>query len=365
MNTLTRGAILFGHNRPDLPTHCRLVILCVVGALLIGCQGDHHEAALEGYLARLARTLSVAMPDVVVPSVPLPPRPGELRLEFPPSTIDSLDFLALSGCALQVTIGKRNSSLGRMAADSQRLLLELEFLRLAPECIDQQRQLGREALASSLETAWRDKREQLPGRIFNATLGGMEYRRFWRGSVAPGDYPAATSSQVITTLEAINGLVRRWLAGDYRADNLAFEILLGEVATGDGGALLEGLALQGAWLSAAENLLAERRNRGPLCAPGIRHEAADILPNVVQKFFVGGVQPYAAVLGRRQHQLLPPVEELETLLETVLPPAFRTWQQERNALLDQLVAAPRRQVEQLKLVLAPCGGFPVAGQVTG
>jgi hypothetical protein len=53
------------------------------------------------------------------------------------------------------------------------------------------------------------------------------------------------------------------------------------------------------------------------------------------------------------------------LLETVLPPAFRTWQQERNALLDQLVAAPRRQVEQLKLVLAPCGGFPVAGQVTG
>ena len=199
----------------------------------------------------------------------------------------------------------------------------------------------------------------------NATLGGMEYRRFWRGSVAPGDYPAATGSQVITTLEAINALVRRWLAGDYRADNLAFEILLGEVATGDGGALLEGLALQGAWLNAAENLLAERRNRGPLCAPGIRHEAADILPNVVQKFFVGGVQPYAAVLGRRQHQLLPPVEELETLLETVLPPAFRTWQQERNALLDQLVAAPRRQVEQLKLVLAPCGGFPVAGQVTG
>ena len=76
MNALTRGAILFGHNRPNLPTRRRLVLLCVVGALLIGCQGDRHEAALEEYLARLARTLSVEMPDVVVPSVPLPPRTG-------------------------------------------------------------------------------------------------------------------------------------------------------------------------------------------------------------------------------------------------------------------------------------------------
>ncbi len=349
---------MYRHHSSKRPTCNLLVLLCMTGTLLVGCQGDRHESALEEYLARLARTLDAAVPEVDPPSAPVPPRTGEIRLKFPPSTIDSLDFLALTGCALQVTIGKRNSSLGRMAADSQRLLLELEYLRLAPECIEHQRRLGREELASALETAWRDKQKQLPGHIFNATLGGTEYRRFWRRSVSPGDYPAATGSQVITALEAINDLARRWLAGDYRADNLAFEILLGEVATGDGGALLEGLALQGAWLSAADRLLAERMARGPLCAPGIRHEAADILPNVVHKFFIGGVQPYAAALGRRRHQLIPPLDELETLLEAVLPNAFRAWQQERNALLEQLAAAPRHQVEQLKAILAPCGGFP-------
>ena len=353
---------MFRHHKPNRPTRNRLLFLCLSGALLVGCQGDQHQAALEEYLARLARTLDTAMPEVTRFAAPVPPRTGEIRLDFPPSTIDSLDFLALTGCALQVTIGKRNSSLGRMAADSQRLLLELEYLRLAPECIAHQRRLGREELASSLETAWRDKREQLPARIFNATLGGSEYRRFWRRSVSPGDYPAATGSQVITALEAINDLTQQWLAGDYRADNLAFEILLGEVATGDGGALLEGLALQGAWLSAADGLLEERVARGPLCAPGIRHEAADILPTVVRRFFVGGVQPYAAALGRRRHELIPPMVELETLLEPVLPPAFRAWQQERNAALEQLAAAPRRQVDQLKTILAPCGGFPIPNQ---
>jgi hypothetical protein len=334
---------------------------CAAGLLLSGCQGSGPEGALEEYLTRLARALEVATPDVEAAAIPLPPRPGTLRITLPGSSLDTLDFLALTGCELQVTIGKRNSSLGRMAAESQRLLLELEYLRLAPDCIAHQRAVGRAALADTLEAAWQDKREQLPARIFNATLAGDEYRRFWRTGTSPGDYPAATGSQVIDALQAINGLARRWLSGDYRADNLEFEIYLGEVAGGDGGALLRALALQGAWLGAADTALARREQRGPLCAPGVRHGTADILPNVVRRFFIDGIQPHSAALGGRYHQLLPPVRQLEALLAGVLPPAFTAWQAQRDTLLENLTSAPRRHVTRLQSTMAPCGGIVANG----
>jgi hypothetical protein len=334
---------------------------CAAGLLLCGCQGSGPEGALEEYLTRLARTLDTAAPEVEAAPPPLPPRPGRLRIAVPGSSLDTLDFLALTGCELQVTIGKRNSSLGRVAPASQRLLLELEYLRLAPDCIAHQRAAGRDVLADTLEAAWRDKREQLPMRIFNATLAGDEYRRFWRAGATPGDYPAATGSQAIDALQAINGLVRRWLSGDYRADNLEFEIYLGEVASGDGGALLRALALQGAWLGAADTLLARREQRGPLCAPGIRHAAADILPNVVRRFFIDGIQPHSAALGGRYHQLLPPVRQLEAMLAAALPPAFTAWQVQRDALLENLTAAPRRHVERLRSTMEPCGGIVANG----
>ena len=316
-------------------------------ALLGACQSGEHEAKYSNYLTRLGRTLGVEAPDIMAAALPRLPRPGRLQLPLAAGNLGALDFLAISGCAVQVTIGKRNSSLGRMARPSQRLLLELEYLRLAPECIAYQRSQDRGELADTLQQAWEMKRRQLPARVFNATLGSAEYRSLWDIPAAPGPYPEGTGSQVINALQAIDGHARRWLDGDYRADNRDFELLLSEVAAGDAGALLQALARQGDWLRAANAVVSRHRAKGPLCAPGRRPAAADILPNVIRKYFVGDIQPRAAALGRRYHQLLPPVNQLESLLDPVLPAAYRDWQQRRDAALAELAAAPRRHVEHL------------------
>ncbi len=321
---------------------------------LAGCGGNGPDAAFAEYLARLGRTLSVDAPAVAPPALPERPRPGLLQVDIPPAKIDTLDFLALSGCKLQVTIGKRNSSLGRLARPSQRLLLELEYLRLAPECIEYQRGQGRAALADTLQQAWDDKRRLLAVFIFNATLASSEYLAFWQPRAAPGDYPAGIGSTALDALRGINAMARRWLAGEFSADNLEFEILLGEVGAGDGGALLQALAVQDAWLAAADRMVDARLARGPLCAPGFRLPAADILPNVVRRFFVEGIQPRSAQLGARYHALLPPVSELEELLASALPPAYRDWQARRDAALATTTAAPRRHVGRLQALLEPC-----------
>lgn len=324
--------------------------------MFVGCQQQGPEAHYSDYLDRLGRTLSVEVPTIEYATLPRLPRPGQLRLQISATSLDTLDFLALRGCAVQATIGKRNSSLGRLARDSQRLLLELEYLQLAPQCIADLRAREQTALADTLQLAWLAKRQQLPALIFNATLGGAEYRALWQVPPTPGGYPGGTSSQVISALEAINDHTRRWLSDDYSADNRAFEILLSEIAAGDGGALWQALDRQGSWLAAANLMLGQRMAQGPLCSAGIRPAAADILPNVVRKVFIGQIQPRAAALGRRRHELVPAIAVLEDLLASALAPHYSAWRGQRQLQLSQLAAAPRQHVEQLKRILAPCMG---------
>ncbi len=265
-----------------LPALVPALLAALASGALVGCSGDWPGHTLRG----LAEVISPAPPGVTAAAGAALPPPQALRLELAGDSLGALDFLALSGCALQATHGRRSSSLGSRARDSQRLLLDLEYLRLAPACIDLQRARGDRALAKTLQQAWGLKRRQLPAAIYNATLGSDEYREFWeRPAHALSAAPTGADGGAIASLEAINNQVRRWLAGDFRADNREFEILLWQVAAGEGGALLQ----------------------APSAAP------AD------------------AVSNRSDHPLLTPILELEHLLAAVLPPAYREWRGRRHS----------------------------------
>ncbi len=328
-----------------------VVALCLV---LGGCAEPGPEDALQTYLARLARTLEQDAPPVELPDWQRLPRASELAITLEGSSLDALDFLALSGCAVQITIGKRNSSLGRTAPPSQRLLLDLEYLDLAPACVTVLRERGEDTLADTLEEAWRQKQAQLPARMFNATLASDEFRAFWRKPRSLGDYPVNTSSRVVTALESLAALARQWRSGDYTADNKGFEILLSEVAVGDGGALLSALSLQSGWLHAADTIVINRADEGPLCGAQLRMPEAEILENVVHKYFIGGVQPWSAAVGRRHHELLAAYRALEASLDDALPGTYSNWQQAREQFIERTTASPREHVAALKGLLDPC-----------
>jgi hypothetical protein len=59
-----------------------------------------------------------------------PPVINELPRKDDADTLTLIDFLALSGCKLQANIAKRNTTMGRNASVSQRLIFDLEFIRL-------------------------------------------------------------------------------------------------------------------------------------------------------------------------------------------------------------------------------------------
>lgn len=321
---------------------------------LVGCEPASLNVELDDYLTRLTRPLDLSKPRALTPSAPMPPRAGALRLQLQSGSLDGLDFMRLSGCALQTTIARRNSSLGRMAPPSQRLLLELAYLREAPDCIATLKEDGKNDLAALLLENQALKKKQLPALIFNATLASEEYRDFWRPPGAIGSYPGNTSSLVVTALEHISGAAERWLAGDYRADETALELALADIARGDGGELLLALRTQDAYLGSASGLLSQRASERPLCQQDIRPAAADVLKNVASKYFAGRVQARAAQLNQRFHALLPPIEALEFMLEDTLPTAYRAWRGQRSMLLEQAVGAPSEHVRALQALLGSC-----------
>ena len=240
----------------------------------------------------------------------MPPVTVDLQLNIPWGTLDTLDLVSLSGCTVQATIGKRNSSLGRYAKPSQRLLLELEYLQLAPPCIDLLRDHNN-TLANVLDAAWRQRQKQLPALIFNATLGSDEYRSFWLAPRAPGDYPVVSLAVAVSALKRINRHVCRWLSGDYQAQNRDFEVLLSQVAGGDAGALMQALHTQSSGVLAAD-----------------------------------------PTIGRLQ-TLLTTIKTLEAQLASILPLQYRYWMDDRN---DRVTAAATGKFLQSPPSLPqPCG----------
>ncbi|MEC8429519.1 MAG: DUF3080 family protein, partial [Pseudomonadota bacterium] len=109
---------------------------------LVSCgRQTHLESGFDEYAARLSRALDADVPVYqTVAGLPL----DAPKIEIPRVKISLLEFLSLFGCELQHTIGERNSSLGRVAADSQRLLNTLKLVRQAPDCIERLGRDGRE-----------------------------------------------------------------------------------------------------------------------------------------------------------------------------------------------------------------------------
>ena len=240
----------------------------------------------------------------------MPPVVVDLQLPIPWGTLDTLDLVSLSGCTVQATIGKRNSSLGRYAKPSQRLLLELEYLQLAPHCIDLLRERHL-ALANVLDAAWRQRQLQLPALIFNATLGSDEYRSLWLNPGVPAAYPPVSHSAAVSALDRINRDVCRWLSGDYQAQNRNFEVSLSEVAGGGAGALLNAFLTHSSVLFAA----------GPP--------------------------------SERLQSRLTPVKTLETHLASILPLQYRYWMDDRNDRLTDAVSTQQHQ--PFAYLPPPCG----------
>lgn len=339
------------HNSPRWVAGAWLLLHGALLSLLPACQPGP-DPTFDRYLDSVAAALSLKSPGSQTGRAIPPPPAGAVQLDISVPGIQGLDILALRGCAVQRNVIRRDTSLARLAKPSQQLLLTLEYLRQAPNCIRQLR--GRDnALAARLRDAWQQQKAQLPAMIFNATLGGDEYTAFWRAVPAPGEFPRVSPRESSAALHAIEALVRRWLAGDFRAQDRDVELWLGAAAGGAGGQHWETLARRGDALVAADEMLA----RHGAAAPCTTREIAALQASAsaaLRTRFQRDVEPLYLRSLHRYRQLLHPIAGLETQLDAVLPPLYRQWMDNRNQRFVSLAAAPQRHLRQLGQLRQPC-----------
>ena len=328
--------------------------LCLLA--LIGCSDpDNGPAHIDKYLERLSTVTGVELTS----SAPYESDRFDLPEEQAPalpaaSQIDLIDFLSLSGCELQVNLGRRNTQLGRTASPSQRLLLDLEFMDLAPECITLLRERGDGELASTLAEVSDERLTLLSESIAQAVLMGPEWRLFWERPATLGNYPVDTNSAITGSLSRLSDLTRRWLGGNWQASNREFELLLSDLRAGDGGALLQAHSLVSRELERANTLLTRTQSTAPLCPYGNPTDRSKALEQVVARFFVGAVQPWLVQLRQRSELLIGPITALETPLSAALSPQYRAWVAERDHLLNHHTELIRAHIASIQATLAPC-----------
>ena len=328
--------------------------LCLLA--LIGCSDpDTGPAHLDEYLKRLSAVTGVELASDAPYESTRFDLPDEQVPELPAtSQIDLIDFLSLSGCELQVNLGRRNTQLGRTASPSQRLLLDLEFMDLAPECITLLRARGDDELASTLSAVSVEREAQLPDSIARALLSGPEWRLFWERPATLGDYPDETNSAMTESLSRLADLTRGWLGGHWQASNREVELLLSDLRAGDGGALFAAHSLVSRELARANTLLARTRSAAPLCPFGNSTDRSKAFEQVVARFFVGAVQPWLVQLRQRTELLLEPVKNLEAPLSAAWSPRYRAWVVERDQLLTNQTERIRAHIANIQATLARC-----------
>jgi len=324
--------------------------------LVTGCQAGEHNTAFANYLDKLAQALPGPAPVEAGGE-----RPRSDHAVFHPIDINAgdhgaVDILDLRGCALKRTVIREQSRLGKAAKPSQRLLLILEYLHLAPGCVRQLRQQGDNPLADSLERTWEERRRDLPAYIFNATLGSDEYWALWASESFPMGFPRLEQSTVVSALAAIDRQSIRWLGGDYRIHDRNFELLLGEVAGGAGGVLLQSLHAQSEALAGADHRLRSQLRRDPLCdTPNNPRESVRLMTAARHSFYAN-ILPDFRKSSAHMAELLAPVAALEKRLDHVLPTEYLRWRANRERQIRDVQKAPSRHLGLLTRVERACAG---------
>ncbi|MGB0221731.1 MAG: DUF3080 family protein [Luminiphilus sp.] len=331
-----------------------IIAIFSIASLLAGCGSPPlGESLLVNYIERLTNTLSVDTPDR--PAID-PPRIVEFEIAPIPietQSIGLIDLLSVTDCELKVNIARRNTLLAKNASPSQKLLLDLEFLRLAPACIDSLRSSGDDKLAEIIKEARELRDQQLPARIFNAVTAGPEWQALWSAPLSLGNYPEQSSDDEAQALNALAHRIERWLSGNWDREDEMIELLLSELRTGAGGSLLLAASTQQAFLAQASKLL-EVTTRDELCRRGEATQTSVVLNTVIQKYFAGEVQVWLSAVNQRHYALLRGVESIESSLNAVLTNEYREWQSAREVTTEYLFTAPRTHVRAIKATQDPC-----------
>ena len=290
-----------------------LAIGCLSSALLAGC--GTQTPALPEYVERVASVLDQPVGSAPV-ALQVAPRGKALKTAIANSKINALQFAELHRCDMGDLVGQRNSGLGRLAQDSQRLSYEAQWLCRAQTCeLDWFEEIRDNKLA------------QLPGQFWNATIAGDEFRSLLTAN-NPGDIDSDALLELSNVWQAIAELDTETCA---TIDGFSgrFESLLNRLR--NQGSIQARRAQWAAYrvqLDTITSLLTDMRR--PLCLSDKPTAKAQRLFAVFKRHYIESLQPKMSRELQTDRLWVDAVANLNVSLGAVAPEAWHDFY--RNAL---------------------------------
>ena len=284
-------------------------------ANLVGCS---KKSYFDTYVERLENLLGETIQKPRNLAANSFPRQVVANQKNSVTSINLLDFLALQPCKLQLIIAQRNSALGKVALESQKLINELLFLNLAQECLDRlgpNDQLLKEKIRESILK----KKGDLPLTIARATLGGPEFKEMWSSSVGGLFF----DSEGILALNYIRKRSENWLEGIYHLEDLELEDNLSVLRSAPLAEYMRQLLRVNYYLQKLTVLIQEEHLKEGFCRGGVVTNKGIILRNLVEAYFTKASLNEINIASRGSSQFLFEIQELNQLLFDVLTDKYK------------------------------------------
>jgi len=330
----------------------RLALLIAVLTLVSGCTDSLSN--VEDYKDRLENVLNRKADDLNKEVQLTFPSAKDLAVQAPEFELSIREFLGMRTCQLHTVIAQRNSQLGKVATDSQRLFNDLEILSLGPACVDK---LGESTLANKLSSFLTKKEAHLNTALWQALLASKEHKSFWHDKTFSENYPNDLGLTLDKELRVLSRFVTRVLSGErnvsqHQRDDV--ERALGQLRLGDGGHLLAEFNALARGLDQA-NTVIQKRLATPLCHSQQGTQQARYFSNVVNQYFIAKVQTQSVGLEQRAQALMPLINNIEKPLLRHATTAYKNWAHARDTQLRRGRAAMLNHVKLIQMLYQQCG----------
>lgn len=281
----------------------RLLCILFLSLLLSAC--DQAKQEMEDYTARMRNLLDAPITIPSTTSLPAFPDQKQLKQEVDEIREGLLDVLDFKQCDLLYLIAERNSILGKVMPNSQRIVYEFRLLTQLDRCankLENATETDLETFRLRLDALRKIKRDQLPYVVWNAIYASEEMR----GHFAPAKHwldsaELQNSNQYTELFAALEHFIAlASLSHAPSVDRLPpwldeiekdyFALYQSQL----GAQLLRTLKELTPMLNAITQAMQTRIHEKPLCDARLKTQKKTILQNIFLKFYVTGIQHYIA-----------------------------------------------------------------------
>ena len=281
----------------------------LLACLLLTACSDKPTDINEQYQQRLATALDKPFPETAkLANLKLAPIANNNETTQS-QQLSILQLAQLSHCKLNTLIAEHNSQLGKVATAAGQLTYQIQFIQLAPSCLEKLNPESKSYQAIQRELA--SKKQQLLKQFNHLLYKNPELKRSWQLTSYALNTNLAGLVETELALQDLLTLKQQIIQQQYtQIDSQVLYPLLSVLRKFNFNQALVSAVRQQTYYNHSISRYLASIDLSALCNPLKNKRQAQIVSNVFKKYYLAQLQPYQAQLSGALERLMPLYQQL-------------------------------------------------------